>query len=177
MTIICRNIKINIKLKRSPNFFLLHEKEADVEQKKTSFTIRPHSLDCVITIYKHSTRSLHITGIKSSSTVNNTFEFLTNVLRAEIISSKVNNSMFSGKLNKHVDISKVIQKVERKMPSYSCSFIEEIFPAAFIKPNLSHKKLGVPTTILFPNGSFIIMGGTDIRKIKGAHMLLTSLIE
>lgn len=177
MTLKCRNIKINITLEKAVDFQMLHQSQLETIEKKTSFTLRPLYLDCVITIYKHNPKSLHITGIKSSSTVTEIFDFLTNVLRRKVSSSKVNNSMFCGKLAQVVDISNVIQKIEQNYSHYTCSFVEEIFPALFIKPNWKHKKSGSPTTILFSNGSFIIMGGTDIGTVRLAYMFITCLVK
>ena len=153
MTLKCRNIKINVDLEKAVNFHFLHQKQVELNEKKTSFTLRPLYLDCVITIYKHSPKSLHITGIKSSSAVTEIFEFLTNVLNMKVSSSKVNNSMFCGKLGQVVDISNIIRQIEQNYSCYTYSFVEEIFPALFIKPNWKQKKSGSPTTILFSNGS------------------------
>ena len=177
MTLKCRNIKINITLEKAVDFQTLHQKQLRSYEKKTSFTLRPLYLDCVITIYKHSPKSLHITGIKSSSAVTEIFEFLTNVLNMKVSSSKVNNSMFCGKLGQVVDISNIIRQIEQNYSHYTCSFVEEIFPALFIKPNWKQKKSGWPTTILFPNGSFIIMGGTDIGRVRLAYLFITSLVK
>ena len=177
MTLKCRNIKINVTLEKAVNFHILHQKQVELNEKKTSFTLRPLYSDYVITIYKHSPKSLHITGIKSSSMVTEIFEFLANVLNMKVSSSKINNSMFCGKLAQNIDLSKVILQIERNFSCYTCSFIEEIFPALFIKPGQRQKKSGYPTTILFPNGSFIIMGGTDIGRVKLAHMFITTLTK
>ena len=177
MTLKCRNIKINVALEKAADIHLLYKKEIDINEKKTSFTLRPLYSDYVITIYKHSPKSLHITGIKSSSMVTEIFEFLSNVLNMEVSCSKINNSMFCGKLGQVVDISNIVEQIEKNFSCYTCSFIEEIFPALFIKPTWKQKKSGSPTTILFPNGSFIIMGGTDIYSVKLAYMFITSLLK
>ena len=94
-----------------------------------------------------------------------------------MVSSQINNSMFCGKLGQHVDITKLIKQIENKYSLYTCSFVEEIFPALFVKPTKPRKKIGIPTTILFPNGSFIIMGATEVSKVKFAHRMLTSLVK
>ena len=54
---------------------------------------------------------------------------------------------------------------------------EEIFPALFIKPTKAKRKEGVPTILLFPNGSFVIMGAKNIFKVKHAFMFLTYLMK
>ena len=102
MNLRCRNIKINVTLSQSIDPGLLLSKDLTISNKKTCFTLRYVYLDCVITIYKHSPTSLHITGIKSSSVITEVFEFLSNFTNAKIISSKINNSMFCGKLGHHV---------------------------------------------------------------------------
>ena len=177
MNLRCRNIKINVTLSQSIDPGLLLSKDLTISNKKTCFTLRYVYLDCVITIYKHSPTSLHITGIKSSSVITEVFEFLSNFTNAKIISSKINNSMFCGKLGCHVNISCIVQKIERNCSFYSCNYCEEIFPALFIKPTKAKRKEGVPTILLFPNGSFIIMGATNIVKVKHAFMFLTHLMK
>ena len=94
MNLRCRNIKINVILAQSLDLGLIPIKDFTITNKRTCFTLRHVYLDCVITIYKHSPTSLHITGIKSSSVITEVFEFLSNFTNAKIISSKINNSMF-----------------------------------------------------------------------------------
>lgn len=177
MNLRCRNIKINVTLAHPIDLGLIHSKEITIANKKTCFTLRNIYLDCVITIYKHSPNSLHITGIKSSSMVTEVFEFLANVIKTRVISSKINNSMFCGKLNHCVNISYIIQEIKRNWSFYNCNYCEEIFPALFIKPTKDRKKEGVPTILLFPNGSFIIMGAKNVATVKHAHLFLTLLVE
>ena len=177
MNLRCRNIKINVTLSQSIDPGLLHSKDLTITNKKTCFTLRYVYLDCVITIYKHSPTSLHITGIKSPSAITEVYEFLSNFINARVISSKINNSMFCGKLGHHVKISSIVREIERNCSFYSCNFCEEIFPALFIKPTKDKRKEGVPTILLFPNGSFIIMGATNIVKVKHAFMFLTHLMK
>ena len=177
MNLRCRNIKINVTLSQSIDPGLLHSKDLTITNKKTCFTLRYVYLDCVITIYKHSPTSLHITGIKSPSVITEVFEFFSNVLNTRIISSKINNSMFCGKLGHHVKIPYIVQEIERNCSFYNCNFCEEIFPALFIKPTIEKRKEGVPTILLFPNGSFIIMGAKNVIRVKQAFMFLTHLTK
>ena len=164
-------------LAQSIDLELIPNKDFTITNKRTCFTLRHVYLDCVITIYKHSPTSLHITGIKSPSVITEVFEFFSNVLNTRIISSKINNSMFCGKLGCHVNISCIVQKIERNCSFYSCNYCEEIFPALFIKPTKAKRKEGVPTILLFPNGSFVIMGAKNIFKVKHAFMFLTYLMK
>ena len=177
MNLRCRNIKINVVLAQSIDLGLIRSKELTIVNKRTCFTLRHVYFDCVITIYKHSPTSLHITGIKSPSVIREVFKFIKIILNTKIISSEVNNSMFCGKLNLPVNISYIIQKVKQNFSFYNCNYCEEIFPALFIKPVKEKKKEGVPTILLFPNGSFIIMGAKDVVRVKHAQMFLTLLVK
>ena len=177
MNLRCRNIKINVTLAQTIDLGLIHSEDLTITNKRTCFTLRYVYLDCVITIYKHSPTSLHITGIKSPSVITEVFEFLLNFLNTRVISAKINNSMFCGKLDQHVKICEIAQEIERSCSFYNCNFCEEIFPALFIKPTKDKRKDGVPTILLFPNGSFIIMGAKSIVKVKHAFMFLTHLMK
>ena len=177
MNLRCCNIKINITLSEPPNLGLVHKKDLSIVKKRTCFTLRYVYLDCVITIYKHSPTSLHITGIKSNLMIIEVFEFLANVLNTRIISSKINNSMFCGKLEQHVSIPHIIQEVERNCSFFSCNFCEEIFPALFIKPKKEKRNEGIPTILLFPNGSFVLMGAKKIDKVRHALRFLNYLLK
>ena len=175
MMLKCRNIKINLAREEPVDFGLLHCQQFEFVEKKTCFTLRPLYLDCVITIYKHGPKNLHITGIRSSSMVKEVFFFVENILGTKALTFEINNSMFCGKLDHHIDISDVVGKVEQNFSCYACSYVEEIFPALFIKP--IQKKSGTPTTILFPNGSYIIMGGTNMQKVRNAYMFVMSITK
>ena len=177
MNLRCRNIKINVILAQSLDLGLIPIKDFTITNKRTCFTLRHVYLDCVITIYKHSPTSLHITGIKSPSVITEVFELLSNVMNTRVISSKINNSMFCGKLDHHVKISYIVREIERNCSFYNCHFCEEIFPALFIKPTIEKRKEGVPTILLFPNGSFIIMGAKNVIRVKHAFMFLTHLTK
>ena len=98
-------------------------------------------------------------------------------MNTRVISSKINNSMFCGKLDHHVKISYIVREIERNCSFYNCHFCEEIFPALFIKPTIEKRKEGVPTILLFPNGSFIIMGAKNVIRVKHAFMFLTHLTK
>ena len=177
MNLRCRNIKINVTLAHPIDPGLIQNNKLTITNKRTCFTLRYVYLDCVITIYKHSLTSLHITGIKSSLMITEIFEFLTNVLNTRVISSKINNSMFCGKLSHRVNISYIIQEVEQNCSFYNCNYCEEIFPACFIKPTKEKRKQGAPTILLFPNGSYIIMGAKNVESVKRAQMFLTLLVK
>ena len=177
MNLRCRNIKINVMLAHPLDLGLIHSKELTIANKRTCFTLRYVYLDCVITIYKHSPTSLHITGIKSSSTITEVFEFLSNVLNTTVISSKIDNSMFCGKLNQLVNISCIIQEIKRNCSSYNCNYCEEIFPALFIKPTKEKRREGVPTILLFPNGSIIIMGAKNVAGVRHAQRFHALIVK
>ena len=156
---------------------LIDKNRLSITNKRTCFTIRSVYFDWVISIYKHSPTSLHITGIKSSSMITEVFQFISSVLNMTVFSSRINNSMFCGKFDHHVDISCIIRRIERKFAFYTCAFCEEIFPACFLKGAKKEKREGLPTILLFPNGSYIIMGAKNVATVKHAQLFLTLLVE
>ena len=171
MNLKCRNIKINVILAKALDWELIDKQKLSITDKRSCFTIRTIYSDWVITVYKHSTTSLHITGIKSTSMVIEVFQFISTVLKMAVLSSKINNSMFCGKFDHHVNISYIIKRIG-KSAFYTCTFCEEIFPACFIKGTKEKKREGFPTILLFPNGSYIIMGAKNIQSVKNAYMFL-----
>ena len=94
MNLKCRNIKINVTLAKALDLELIDKNGLSIKTKKTCFTIRSVYFDWVITIYKHSPTSLHITGIKSSEMIAEIFQFISLVLKTTALSSRINNSMF-----------------------------------------------------------------------------------
>ena len=134
-------------------------------------------MNCVITIYKHNLKNLHITGIKSFHDMNKVIEFITNQLKNGITKIKIDNTMFSCKLKRNIDINSIIPKILNKFSNFSCTYIPEIFPALFIKPDKKFKERGCPTVILFQNSSHIIIGGKSMEMVKLVNIMVKQIIE
>lgn len=170
----CKNVKININLENYIDVDELCFLNIEICEKITSYILRSNDLNCVITIYKHSLKSIHITGIKSASDMKNVISFLTIRLKNTITNITIDNSMFSCKLGRKINLHEVITNF--KVSTHFCSFMEEIFPALFIKPNKENKYKGCPTIILFHNGSYVIIGAKSVKMVKLANIMLHKII-
>lgn len=146
-------------------------------EKKQNFTLRVTGTS--MTFYKHSRRTLHVTGIKSKSQLIRIFDFVRFAMSNEVISSQVDNSLFSFKNCSYVkplNFAAIIKQVE-KDGFYSCTYTPEIFPALFIKPKGTHKKDGFPTILLFTSGSVVMLGGKTLAKISRAIRMVEYLVN
>jgi hypothetical protein len=177
MNVQCKNLKIKLELKEGFNFEMLNTLEHELIKKKTSYIIKIPCSNSVITIYKHSLKNVHATGLTSQQTLNYVLNFVSLKLKNNIIDYKINNSMFVGKYGKAIDLYKIINEIESIYPMFNCSLVWEIFPALFIKPAGNLKKSGHPTILLFRNSSFVIIGSKSLKYIKSVANMLKSLID
>lgn len=174
MSLRCKNLKVSISLKNGLNPHKLHNVE--ISEKKTSIIFRHNEFDCVFTIYKHSLNCIHITGINSKHGLLRVFFYLTKILRCEIKESKIDNTMFSSKENREINLNKIVLKITNKFNNYNCYFTTELFPALFIKPTKEHKLQGHPTIILFHNCSYVIIGSKCVKKVKQANLFVKTIV-
>ena len=103
-------------------------------------------------------------------------EFIEIVLKNEVLSSRIDNSLFTCKQSCSISLSDVINKVSvLKNPIYYCTHSTEIFPGLFLKPHF--KKTGLPSVILFHNSSYVLIGGKSIRKVKAANLFVKAICD
>ena len=146
-------------------------------EKKQNFGLRVSGTS--VTFYKHSQNILHVTGIKSKSQLISIFEFVRFTILNEVVSSQVDNSLFSFKNCsdvKPLNFASTIKQVEKE-GLYTCSYTPEIFPALFLKPKAFLKKGGFPTILLFTSGSVVMLGGKTIVKIVKALTMIENLMN
>jgi TATA-box binding protein (TBP) (component of TFIID and TFIIIB) len=176
MSLECKNVKITLYLKNDIDAVKLLRYSSHNTEKRNCFIIRSGSF--VLTMYKHSIKTLHVTGIKSKNEFIVVLKYVKFVLEDEVIRCKLDNSMFSCKLKKSVNLKLLIKEICQNYSNiYTCNFTQEIFPALFIKPNKEHKKEGFPTVLVFSNGSFVIMGGKNLNRVKFVDRMVREFIE
>lgn len=176
MNIHCKNIKINVCLMWKIDFHLIKLLNISISERKTLFLLKNSDMNYVITIYKHNLKNLHITGIKTCHDMNKVMEFITDQLKNDIIKTTIDNTMFSCKLKRNIDINAIIPKIRNKFPNFSCTYNPEIFSALFIKPDKTFKEKGCPTVILFQNSSHIIIGGKSMEMVKLVNIMVKQII-
>ena len=177
MRITCRNLKISIRIRQPIDIAKLEMNGFLLVEKKQNFGLKVQG--CSITFYKHCHRTLHVTGIKSKSQLVAIFEFVRSTIVSEIVSSQVDNSLFSFKnraAGPPLNFDTAIKKVEKE-GLYTCSYLPEIFPALFIKPKSCLKKEGLPTILLFASGSVVMLGAKSLTKIDTATCMVKNLLN
>ena len=177
MKIACRNLKISIHLKHPIDMCQLEMEGFLLSKKKQNFGLRVSGAS--VTFYKHSQNILHVTGIKSKSQLVKIFEFVRFTILNEVVSSQVDNSLFSFKncsAVKPLNFASIIKQVEKE-GLYTCSYNPEIFPALFLKRKASLKKEGSPTILLFASGSVVLLGGKALVKIASTICMIQNLMN
>lgn len=169
----CRNLKLTFQVKTDFVLKRLLDINSELKTKHVSHIIRNFALDCVFTIYKHNLHQIHATGIRCRIQLQHIISFID--IRCSLISLRVDNSLFSCKRSKQINLTETLKKVLLSFKEYVPSFSEQIFPAMFLKP--SKKKVGKPTIILYHNSSYVILGGKCKKKIKEANCFVNKLID
>ena len=172
MTLKCRNIKFSVELEHTLELSTL---KCKVFEKQICFILK--NTFAVFTIYKNNHKKIHITGVKSSDDVFETFYFIEKTLENSIISLKIDNSMFSCK--QKIELDRIIFRNSLLMFNhlYKSQFKYEIFPGTFIKPQPHLKKIGHPTILFFETGSYVLIGGKNICEINKARVFIVNLIN
>ena len=169
----CRNLKLSFQVKTDFAVVNLVDINSELKTRNVSHIIRNFDLGCVFTIYKHNLGQIHATGIRHKIQLDQIISFID--LKCSLISLRVDNSLFSCKGSKPINLSGILNKVLSKFKDYVPSYSEQIYPAMFLKP--IEKKVGNPTIILYHNSSYVILGGNCKKKIKQANCFVTKLIE
>ena len=157
---------------KSPHIKLL-DSNSELESKRVSHILKNFDLGCVFTIYKHNPNQIHTTGINQRAQLLRIIDFIDS--KCVMISWKIDNSLFSCKQSRYVNLHEILNEVNTKYRDYVPSFSEHIFNALFLKPK--EKKVGNPTIILYHNSSYVILGGNCRKKIKKANSLVNNLIR
>ena len=167
----CRNLKLSFQVKNCYTPTLLLDLDSELQTKHVSYIVRNFELGCVFTIYKHNLFQIHATGIRRKGQLDQIISFLD--MRCSLINFKIDNSLFSCKRSKNIDLSETLGRVLTSFTDYIPSFSEHIFPALFLKHR--NKKAGNPTIILYHNSSYVILGGNCRNKIKKANCFINKL--
>lgn len=171
----CKNLKVSFTLNSDIDLSLAKQK-CFISENRTSFIIRHQVLSCVFTIYRHSLSCLHCTGINQACMISDIIEFIRIELENQVISTSIDNSLFTCKQNCLISLNDIIQKIQNtEDPIYFCQYINEIFPALFLKSKF--KKSGIPSIIIFHNSSYVIIGGKCVKRVKEADAFVKILFS
>lgn len=104
MILKCKNIKLNLVLNKNIDISCIDSSHIKISEKHSSIIWRFIILKpLVVTIYKHSKNSLHITGVKSRESLNQIISFIMSFYQLPQLSIKnifINNSLFSCKMKR-----------------------------------------------------------------------------
>ena len=104
MTLKCKNIKLNLVLNKNIDISCIDSSHIEISEKHSSIIWRFIILKpLVVTIYKHSKNSLHITGVRSRESVKQIISFIMTFYQLPHFSIEnifINNSLFSCKMKR-----------------------------------------------------------------------------
>ena len=133
-------------------------------------------LKTTVTIYNHSPHTIHVTGITRQEQIDEFLRYLLMSLKQSPVEYKVDNSMFSCKMNNDIDLKRLVNKLPEQAPYY-CVYERTIFPAIFFKPKKTFKTERYPTILIFRSGSFLLLGGTSVDIVRKAAEFVKTLIQ
>lgn len=159
-----RNLKITVFLKKPTT-------KKEISTKKIIKKIYLNENKIAITIYKHTPKHIHITGIKNFS---RDFSKIREILEkkfSKIIDIRIDCMFITTRMAKCINIEKSVANL-KMFKYYFTSYEPEIFSAIIIKPRELKK---YPTMFLFKTGSIIILVGS--KSIKRFPIFLNDILK
>ena len=126
----------------------------------------------IMTIYKHKTNLVNVTGIKSFEEVTMYRQLLEEEFKQPVIEERVDSMFFSHRDNKKIDLHKIYYWIQKERKDYLVDFNEETFHGMFLKPKDRH----FPTIILFRTGTFTLMGGKSLHLIYQSEDFVKDIV-
>ena len=170
----CKNLKIKIRYSKTFEISRLGGEQVTISVKKSCIIMK--RLKTTVTIYNHSPHTIHVTGITMQQQLDEFLQYLLKNLKQTPVEYKVDNSMFSCKMDNSIDLMRVMDKMPKQAPYY-CVYKRTIFPALFCKPKKAFKTKRYPTILIFRSGSFLLLGGTSVDIVRSAAEFVKTLIQ
>ena len=158
-----RNLKITVFLKKPTT-------KKEISTKKIIKKIYLNENKIAITIYKHTPKHIHITGIKNIRDLSKILEIVEKNF-SKIIDIRFDCMFLTSRMERSIDIEKSIANL-KTLKHYFTSYEPEIFSAIIIKPRELKK---YPTMFLFKSGSIIILVGS--KSIKKIPVFLNDILK
>ena len=125
-----------------------------------------------MTIYKHRTTLINVTGIKSMEEIATYRHMLEEEFKQPIIEERIDSMFFSHRDNIKIDLHKIYYWLKETRKDYLVDFNEETFHGMYLKP----KDRCFPTIILFRTGSFTLMGGKSLHLVYKSEDFVKDII-
>ena len=146
--------------------------KSDICQEFNSKNLVFRLKDVVFTVYKHSPSLVNVTGIKDVKQIKLYKKMVENYFNQKVLRTRIDNSFFSRKQKKNVDLHK-IYNFFKKNKIFHVNYNVELFSGMY----LQSKVKGIPTLLLFHTGSYVIMGGKNLKTVYKCEKLLNKIIS
>ena len=139
------------------------------EKVDTSGTFKQNNV--VYTIYPHVKNLVNVTGIKSFEQLEIVKKILESKLKQKVVNVRIDNTFFSKKNYKNVDMVKVYKFMQNNS-LFHVDYNIELFAGMYLKPKTSV----YPTILFFRTGSYTMMGAKKKDVLMECHTFVNNLI-
>ena len=126
----------------------------------------------IMTIYKHKTNLINVTGIKSMEEITTYRQLLEEEFKQPVIKERIDSMFFSHRDKKKINLHKIYYWARENRKDYVVDFNEETFHGMFLKPKDRH----FPTIILFRTGTFTLMGGKSLHLVYQSEDFVKDIV-
>ena len=139
------------------------------EKVDTSGTFKQNNV--VYTIYPHVKNLVNVTGIKSFEQLEIVKKILESKLKQKVVNVRIDNTFFSKKNYKNVDMVKVYKFMQNNS-LFHVDYNIELFAGMYLKP----KTTVYPTILFFRTGSYTILGAKKKDILLECQTFVNNLI-
>ena len=125
-----------------------------------------------MTIYKHKTNLVNVTGIKSVEEITTYRQLLEEEFQQPVIKERIDNMFFSHRDNKKINLHKIYYWVRENRKDYVVDFNEETFHGMYLKP----RDRCFPTIILFRTGTYTMIGGKSLHLVYQSEDFVKDIV-
>ena len=126
----------------------------------------------IMTIYKHKTNLVNVTGIKSLEEVDTYRQLLEEEFKQPVIQERIDTMFFSHRDNKKIDLHKIYYWLRENRKDYHVDFNEETFHGMYLKP----RDRCSPTIILFRTGTHTLIGGKSLHLVYQSEDFVKDIV-
>ena len=138
--------------------------------EKRSYIFKIDSI--VFTIYKHSPDLVNMAVLKNFDAIESYRKDLEKHFPQKEEHVRIDNTFFSRKQKKNIHLSRVYH-YSKKQNFFFVNYNVELFCGMYLHPKVKN----MPTLLLFHTGSYIIMGGKNLKKVYKCEQFLERIIS
>ena len=129
--------------------------------------------DAIFTIYKHSPFLINITGLKNFNQITLYKKQVEERFNKKVQHTRIDNTFFSLKQKRRIDLNEIYNFLKNNK-IFHVNFNIELFSGMYLHPKGGET---LPTLLLFHTGSYVIMGGKNLKTIYKCENFLKKLIS